>query len=347
MKSISTGRRRAYRHRHKKPMGGWAKYVIGVTIAAILIFVFAVALGSKLGQIADNTNSTTVPPAPPPLSAPKVPVIFAKACPLTLPQQNTADTTPDNTAEPTDTTNETESTTESTTASETTTAPSTPTIAYNAVSVLLSSFSEDGSAVLHYSSPLALKYGLSSDSDIDLGTSLLAFGDEEYVSGVFSLSYPSAPAAEKNLAREYELALLCEIASYGIDEIVLLGFSSDTQGLSEANAFTLDLLSRENCAELSVGIALSHELIERNDAKDILKSSGITKAFIALDFYSVSVPELMTAEDFIHNKLQKCANTLSTYNLRLLLGCGKSPDLESQVRIALQNNIYNIQEVGK
>jgi hypothetical protein len=318
-------------------MGGWTKYVIGVSVAAILIFIFAVALGSKLGHIADGTNSTTVPPTPPPLSAPKVPVIFAKACPLALPEQSTDGTTLTDTPDSTDNTTE----------SETTTAPSTPAISYNAVSVLLRSFSEDGSAVLHYSSPLALKYGLSSDSDIDLGTSLLAFGDKEYISGVFSLSYPSASAAEKNLAREYELALLCEIASYGIDEIVLLGFSSDTQGLSEANAFALDLLSRENCAELSIGIALSHELLEKNDAKEILKSSGITKAFIALDLYSVSVPELMTAEDFIQNKLQKCANTLSTYNLRLLLGCGKSPDLESQVRIALQNNIYNIQEVGK
>jgi hypothetical protein len=213
--------------------------------------------------------------------------------------------------------------------------------------VLLRSFAEDGAATLHYSSPLTLKYSLASDADVDLEAALSAFATEDYVSGVFALSFPSASSAEKNLAREYELALLCEIASHGIDEIVLLGFLSTPDGLAEANAFVLELLSREDAAALAVGIALDHELLESEDAKTVLRESGITKAFLALDLYSVYVPELMSAEDFIQNKIDQCADTLSTYNLRLLLGCGKSPDLESQVRLALKNNIYNIQEVGK
>ncbi len=335
MATISTGRRRAYRHRHKKPMNGWAKYAIVVTVAAMLMFVFAVALGSKLGEIADNTDSTTVPTTSAPATAPKMPVILAKAHPLIAPSDETTEA-PETTDVPDDTT-----------ASDETTAPSEPAISYNAISVLLRSFAEDGTATLHYSSPLAQKHSLASDADVELEKALSAFAKEDYVSGVFALSFPAASSAEKNLAREYELALLCEIASHGIDEIVLLGFSSTPDGLAEANAFVLELLSREDAAALAVGIALNHELLESNDAKNVLRESGITKAFLALDLYSVYVPELMSAEDFIQNKIDKCADTLSTYNLRLLLGCGKSPDLESQVRLALKNNIYNIQEVGK
>lgn len=341
MATISTGRRRAYRHRHKKPMNGWAKYAIAVTVAALLIFVFAVSLGSKLGEIADNTDSTTAPATSPPTTAPKMPVILAKAHPLAAPSDETTEA-PETTLTPDDTTAG-----DTTIASDETTAPSEPAISYNAISVLLRSFAEDGTATLHYSSPLTLKYSLASDADVDLQAALSAFTKEDYVSGVFALSFPSASSAEKNLAREYELALLCEIASHGIDEIVLLGFSSTPDGLAEANAFVLELLSREDAAALAVGIALNHELLESNDAKNVLRESGITKAFLALDLYSVYVPELMSAEDFIQNKINKCADTLSTYNLRLLLGCGKSPELESQVRLALKNNIYNIQEVGK
>lgn len=337
MATISTGRRRAYRHRHKKPMNGWAKYAIAVTVAALLIFVFAVALGSKLGEIADNTDSTTVPSTTAPTTAPKMPVILAKAHPLAVPTQSDGTTdAPETTTPP-----------EDTTAGDVTTAPSEPAISYNAISLLLRSFAEDGSAMLHYSSPLTLKYSLASDSEVDLEKALSAFANEGYVSGVFALTFPSASSAEKNLSREYELSLLCEIASHGIDEIVLLGFPSTPNGLAEANAFILELLSREEAASLAVGIALDHELLESDNAKTVIRESGITKAFLALDLYSVYVPELMSAEDFIKNKLDKCADTLSTYNLRLLLGCGKAPNLESQVRLALQNNIYNIQEVGK
>lgn len=335
MATISTGRRRAYRHRHKKPMNGWAKYVIGVTVAALLIFVFAVALGSKLGEIADNTDVTTVPSTTAPTTAPKMPVILAKAHSLAAPSDDTTEA-PETTLPPDDTT-----------ANDETTAPSEPAISYNAISVLLRSFAEDGAALLHYSSPLTLKYSLASDSALDLEKALSVFAEDDYVSGVFALSFPSASSTEKNLSREYELALLCEIASHGIDEIVLLGFSSTPDGLAEANAFILELLSREDAASLAVGIALDHELLESEDAKTVLRESGISKAFLALDLYSIHVPELMSAEDFIQNKIDKCADTLSTYNLRLLLGCGKSPDLESQVRLALKNNIYNIQEVGK
>ena len=342
MAMLSTGRRRAYRYRHKRPMNGWAKYAIAVAVAALLIFVFAVALGSKLGEIANTTDSTTAPATTAPTTAPKMPVILAKAHSLAAPSDETTEA-PETTLTPDDTT----AGDETTVGDETTTAPSEPAISYNAISVLLRSFAEDGVATLHYSSPLTLKYSLASDADVDLETALSAFAKEDYVSGVFALSFPSASSAEKNLAREYELALLCEIASHGIDEIVLLGFSSTPNGLAEANAFVLELLSREDAAALAVGIALDHELLESEDAKTVIRESGITKAFLALDLYSVYVPELMSAEDFIQNKIDQCADTLSTYNLRLLLGCGKSPDLESQVRLALKNNIYNIQEVGK
>ncbi len=336
-------------------MNGWAKYTIAVIIAAILIFVFAVALGSRLGEIADNTESITLPSTTAPTSAPKMPVILAQARPLSIPEHTDATTAPDSTDETTapDSTDETtapdttEITTENTTADESLESPNNVTISYNAVSVLLRSFSNDGSAILHYSSPISLKYALASDADVDLGAALASFPKDEYVSGVFALSFPSASSAEKNLLREYELSLLCEIASYGIDEIVLLGFSSDPEGLAEANNFVIELLSREDATGLSVGIALSHELLETKNAKEVLRASGITKAFLALDLYTISVPELMTDEDFIRNKLDKCADAISTYNMRILLGCGKSPNLEAQVRTALEKNIYNIQEILK
>ena len=319
-------------------MGGATKYVIAVIFAAVIIFIFAVALGTRLGELASPTSDTTPESTSEPQHAPKMPVIIAMSRPLIIPSESS-----DTTAESGDTSTEIPDTSSPTPPTQN----DDPAISYNAISLLLRSFGEDSKALMHYSSPLSVKYNMSSPDTVDLKTALDAMQlSQSYLSGVFALESPKADAAEKALAREYEMTMLCEIAEYGIDEVVLLGFSADADGLAEAAEFTNELLSRVGSADFSVGIALSSDFFEKDDAKEMIRTSGIS-AFLALDLYSHTVPALMTAEDVIINKLTACKNTITDYNLRILVGCGNAPDLDAQVKAVLGQNVYNIQAVGK
>jgi hypothetical protein len=125
-----------------------------------------------------------------------------------------------------------------------------------------------------------------------------------------------------------------------------LGFSADADGLAEAAEFTKELLSRVRSDDFSVGVALNSDFFEKDDAKEMIRTSNIS-AFLALDLYTPTVPALMTADDVIINKINACRNTITDYNLRILVGCGNAPDLDAQVKTVLGQNIYNIQAVGK
>ncbi len=336
MSTVSGGRRRAFKSRHHAPFGSGGKLAVLFVSLALLLFVFAVMLGNYLrGLAVDIIEETTTEP-----HQTEPPVIYAEP-----PEKMTAkgilfgvDHTP---VTATDTAEATEEETSDETGEQT--GPQERPIEYDAVSMLLRFYdSESGKMKLSYSSELALEYSIDIIGDVDLseGMELICsdFGEEIRTCGVFEVSYPNAEDVSRGIIRAYELALICELADAGIEEIVLVGFGEDAdEGLN----FISEIYGQRG-KSTRLGLALSFELITDPNSDELIDRISKECGFIALDLYSISVPSLMTPESLISDRIARSHDVCRRYSVRVILGCGNDPDGDSQIRAATEAGADNL-----
>lgn len=187
-------------------------------------------------------------------------------------------------------------------------------------------------------------------ADVVSGLKLLS----DHVSAVFEVSYPESPASTRSILREYELSLLAELLSAGIDDVVLCGFGTSHGELTEAAGFVEELISRTNGAG-KVGIAFDFDFFDGNvdEVSDKIRTLSTGNVFVALDLWHINVPELMSPEDVISDRISRCSELLQRYLIRIVVGCGGdradvSADpaaLDRQIRAALSAGAQSVQAV--
>ena len=358
--SISNGRRRAFRSRHKTSVGWGGKTAIIVVVLAILLFAVAVLIGNRLGDIAAGATDTAdgSGAAEPGQLSPAPPVIARGVSP----EEALGKTT--------DTTVNTENTTaDATSASESgpddsadaTSRPEPP--EYNGMSVILRGMSADGEYYLTYTTPTAAKCGfdtLGTCTPADLARGMKKNSDK--ARGVFTVSYQNAASGMRNVLREYELSLIDELFACGMDEIVICGFGESDSELTDAAGFIAELTERRPAAAGRIGVCLSFNFISKitesasDDASVVrrIRSLGLGDVFLALDLWHVDVPALMTPEEVIADRIGRCGDTMDRYSLRILVGCGTDAQtdpevirkmLDSQVSAAVSAGARSVQSV--
>ncbi len=325
MGGFSGGRRRAFRSRHRTPMGEGGRLAVIFVSLALILFVIAVMLGNHLRNLAEGvevmSNDETT----------ESELYYANAPAATIARGIVFGVNYSDIAE----------TKESTTTEETVnTSPILDDIEYDAVSVTLRQKLPDGKMALAYSSPISLEYSIDSVGDVSLsdGISLITenWGTRTTVCGVFEIDYPNRPEETREIMRAYEISLICELVEAGIDEILLVGFAADTgAGVS----FISDVYEKVGRRTV-IGLALPFDYVNLAGRAGLLELSKKC-AFLAVDLYTTSVPVLMTPEVLITDRVARVADLRREFHLRILLGCGNDPDGDSQTRAALDLGAKN------
>ena len=334
MGGFSGGRRRAFRSRHRTPMGEGGRLAVIFVSLALILFVFAVMLGNhlrnlaegvELGEGSEETTERELYYANVPDSLIARGILFG----VDYAEEN--DITTEN-AEST----EVETLPEDTQNDE----PIEDEIGYDAVSVTLRQKSADGGMALAYFSPISLEYSIDRVGEVSLsdGIALIAdnWGTRTKLCGIFEIDHPNVPEGNREIVRAYEIALICELIDAGVDEILLVGFAADTDaGVS----FISDVYKRAG-RRTAIGLALPFDYINFS-GKTALDELSKKCAFLAIDLYSPSVPILMTPEELIADRISRVADLCREFSLRILLGCGKEPDGDSQTRTAMKFGFEN------
>ena len=164
-----------------------------------------------------------------------------------------------------------------------------------------------------------------------------------YVSGVFSVCYPSQPAASRLIMREYELSLAAELMAGGFDDIILRGFGCGPGELEEAVQFIRDLKERAPESETSVGIALDFDFCESADARSRLNTIGFDCGFLAVDLTGEPVPLLMTSSEVIRDRVVRIKDIVTMFSMRVIVGCGAPADFDEEVYAARTGGALNVQ----
>lgn len=344
MSTVSGGRRRAFRSRHHTPMAPGGKLAIIFVTVALLLFVFAVMLGNYLRGLAiDIIEDTTLPSsteaevyyANPPAEVISRGIVFGKDYSL---ETETETETEIGTAE--------ESTTEDTTADDEKTDANIieeDPVRFDSVSVRLRKRDRDsGEMLLAYSSEVSLEYSIDVRGSCDLyeGVELIKenWGDRTKICGIFDVDYLSRSEETRGIMRAYEIALICELIDAGFDEIMLIGFSgAPDEGLS----FISDIYEQKGRGTV-IGIAFSFDFLISEGAGEKIDEVAKKCGFLALDLSSAEVPSLMSAESLIADRVSRTLELCREYSIRVILGCGNAPDVESQTRTAIDSGANNI-----
>ncbi len=341
MSTVSGGRRRAFRSRHHTPMGEGGKLAVIFVSIALVLFVLAVMLGNYLRGLAEDIIDETTE-----ASTTEAEVYYANSpseviargvlfgvdySGVDVPEDESTDITEEQ--EPSDTAEQTEEDTEI----------FEDPVDFDSVSVTLREKDKNsGEMHLAYSSPISLEYSIDTSANVGLseGLALIAenWGERTSVCGIFEVDYPNRPEASRGIMRAYEIALVCELIDAGIDEIMLIGFSSNAE---EGLSFISDIYEQKGRGT-AIGLAFSFDLVNSVDANAELDAIAKKCGFLALDLCSIDVPALMSAETLITDRVSRTLAICREYSLRIILGCGETPDCESQTRAAIEAGADNI-----
>ncbi|MBQ4140300.1 MAG: hypothetical protein IJD70_03085 [Clostridia bacterium] len=355
MSTVSGGRRRAFRSRHHTPMPPGGKLAVIFVSIALVLFVLAVMLGNYLRTLAEDIIYDTTEPvtteaevyyANPPANVIAQGIIFGvDYSPET---EDATEDIPETTFEDTTEVNEEtqeetgDVTSDSSDTTENIEIPEDP-IRFDSVSVTLREKDRDsGEMLLAYNSSASLEYSIDrvGSTDLDSGVDLIYsnWGERTKICGIFEIDYLNRPDETRSIMRAYEIALICELVDAGFDEILLLGFTGNTdEGLS----FISDVYEQKGRGTV-IGLGLSFEFINATGAKEKIDEIAKKCGFLALDLYSVEVPSLMNAQSLIADRVLRAQSICSEYSIRMLLGCGSDPDCELQTRAAMNSGADNI-----
>lgn len=333
MSTVSNGRRRAFRSRHRAPMSEGGKLAIIFVSLALILFVLAVMLGNYLRSLAeeivDDTTETAAETVQPPIP------VFAPAKMIGRGVIFGVDYSvqPDS--------SETVASTETETGNET--ATETESVKFDAVSVTLrDKDSESGKMRLAYNSEVSLRYSFDEcgDEPLDSGVALIKsnWGKDIRVCAIFAVSYVNEPETTSEIVRAYEAALISELIDAGFDEILLTGLSGD---IDEGVEF-IDQIYEKKGRGTPIGLTLEFDFLNSdtvsNELAELVKKCG----FLVLDLHSLTVPEMQSVESLIYDRVSRTADVCREHSLRVMLGCGVTPDCESQTASAISAGADNV-----
>jgi hypothetical protein len=308
-------------------MAPGGKLAVIFVCTALLLFVFAVMLGNHLRGLAEAVIEETTEP-----STTEAEVYYANA-----PDEVIAmgivfggDVT------------SAESEVQAETAEDDTSVPEDP-VKFDSLSLTLrQKDAQSGEMLLAYSSPISVEYAIDKVGKTALDDGLSAirgfYGDRMPICGVFEINYLERSAQSREIMRTYEITLISELVDAGVDEILLVGFEDD---IEEGISFISDIYEQKGRGT-AIGLVLSFDYLVASNAHEKLTKITEKCGFLALDLQSLTVPALMTAESLISDRVSRTLAVCREFSIRVLLGCGETPDCESQTRAAINAGANNV-----
>ena len=351
---MSSGRKRAWRSRHKVQLGSVWIVVLLILLLAALLFTAAVMLGNHLRRQAEQVGegSSLDETTTPDFDSLNVPEVIARAAvfgeapePLGEIQAKPTDAKPAETDTPlspdvtTDSPDTLPAPADGATAqpdAETSAESGTEGIgrSYNSYCVIMRG--EDGA--LNYRSELRdYLLGDGDDSNTSLPklrAGIESFGDA-YLSGIFHVGYPAAGENMRQSVRSYEISLAVELADFGFDDIVITGLSFDADAADFCAA-----VKERSTGSCRVGIALDYEFLTSSQARESLVRLGGAFDFIAVDLYTIGTPAMMSSADALSSRLYIVRSLVGIYHMRALI-----PNEPGLAAAAIEAGAVNIAEI--
>ena len=192
---------------------------------------------------------------------------------------------------------------------------------------------------LLYRSNVAFGVNGSYSGNIDLERLVTLLHKKSiHVSAICFVRAPSnTDVTGKEAAIEYESSLIAEAFAFGIDDIVLTGLPSDTEGI--ATASRLFAKAREKCEKkVIIGAALSY--------KTMLSSSGayaVENYCTFADVFAIDMSSCRSA-GFSHEAIATQLGIIfKTYPIRVLIDFYSESDRQTIISKLNSLGIYNIQ----
>lgn len=182
-----------------------------------------------------------------------------------------------------------------------------------------------------------------------LETVELIHGYNGYVCAYFYVkSFAEENESLRDLYKAYELALISEIDSLGVDDILLLGIDVNVSNIDEIERFVYDAANSVKGA--AVGVALGEQTVRDNSESYILSRMSSVSDYVALNLSDLSadadkVPEGSERGDAspLETLVDELYYYLKSYGMRVVI----SKDNASLYDSLKDMGISNLQIVGK
>ena len=203
-----------------------------------------------------------------------------------------------------------------------------------AVSVVLRS----GSGAPRYRSETARAVTGNSGGTDDLNAAVAALkGRGIYVSAVFNVNFASATdKTVRDSVMAYEIALICEILSSGVNEVVITGLPNTESGLADASLLFKSVRDAHHSAVL--GAAFSYTLVESGSAAWFIENySGFA------DFCAVDTGGMLKTSRTVAEFASEHLIYFEKYPLRVMAEATDSAHARSVLNALAAIGIYNVQ----
>ena len=168
------------------------------------------------------------------------------------------------------------------------------------------------SGKLNYNSEIAKALGKDETSGLDIRELIGTFDDNTiHVSGIFESSFMFNTEGLNDVYSAYEIQLVGELHSAGVDDILISGLKIDSENIETALDFLYDIRSKYKDAVIGVSMPYGVAISESGSYVAYMLS-GVCD-YIALDLSDVYESGELT------ERLSDCVYYISRYDARILL----------------------------
>ena len=189
------------------------------------------------------------------------------------------------------------------------------------------------SGKLNYNSEIAKALGKDETSGLDIRELIGTFDDNNiHVSGIFESSFMFNTEGLNDVYSAYEIQLVGELHSAGVDDILISGLKIDSENIETALDFLYDIRSKYKDAVIGVSMPYGVAISESGSYVAYMLS-GVCD-YIALDLSDVYESGELT------ERLSDCVYYISRYDARILLDSSLGTAVEILEELGIGNWQY-------
>ena len=168
------------------------------------------------------------------------------------------------------------------------------------------------SGKLNYNSEIAKALGKDETSGLDIRELIGTFDDNNiHVSGIFESSFMFNTEGLNDVYSAYEIQLVGELHSAGVDDILISGLEIDSENIETALDFLYDIRSKYKDAV--IGVSMPYGVASSESGSYVAYMLSGVCDYIALDLSDVYESGELT------ERLSDCVYYISRYDARILL----------------------------
>ncbi len=189
------------------------------------------------------------------------------------------------------------------------------------------------SGKLNYNSEIAKALGKNETSELDIKELVGTFDSNTmHVSGIFASSFMLSTDGLRDVYSAYEIQLIGELHSAGVDDILISGLKTDSENIEAALDFLYELRSKYKDAV--IGVTIPYDVaISESGSYAAYMLSGVCD-YIALDLSDVY------EDGELIERIDDCVYYISRYDARILLDSSLGTAIGSLEELGIGNWQY-------